>query len=88
MMLDNNVIKYSAITRLRRIAKTMWVEMRQPVPGHVSQRKIGKIRWRLEFIVKKYGWKIFALVIVYYLVRDTTLYIIIPFLVARHMFSR
>ena len=37
-------------------------------------------------LLKKRGWKVFAVVIGYYTVRDTILYIIIPFLVARGIF--
>jgi len=37
-------------------------------------------------LLKKRGWKVFAGVIGYYTVRDTILYIIIPFLVARGIF--
>ncbi|WP_413559123.1 hypothetical protein [Bdellovibrio sp. HCB209] len=32
---------------------------------------------------KKYGWKMFAAIISYYLVRDVTLYIVIPYFVFR-----
>ncbi len=34
-------------------------------------------------LLKKRGWKIFAAVIGYYVVRDTILYILIPYLAAR-----
>jgi len=37
-------------------------------------------------LLKKRGWKVFAVVIGYYTVRDTMLYIILPFLVARGIF--
>jgi len=37
-------------------------------------------------LLKKRGWKVFAVVIGYYTARDTILYIIIPFLVARGIF--
>lgn len=30
---------------------------------------------------KRYGWKVFAGIVVYYLIRDITLYIIIPYLI-------
>ncbi|UYL10631.1 hypothetical protein B9G69_008590 [Bdellovibrio sp. SKB1291214] len=32
---------------------------------------------------KKYGWKMFAVIISYYLVRDITLYVLIPYFVIR-----
>lgn len=36
-------------------------------------------------LIKKYGWKFFAIVFFYYLIRDLTLYIVIPYLAAKHM---
>lgn len=35
--------------------------------------------------VKQYGWKIFAVIIVFYLIRDSILYIVIPFLVIHNI---
>uniref|UniRef100_A0A832DF98 Uncharacterized protein n=1 Tax=Ignavibacterium album TaxID=591197 RepID=A0A832DF98_9BACT len=37
-------------------------------------------------LLKKRGWKVFAVVIGYYTIRDTILYILIPFLVAKGIF--
>ncbi|HEX7674538.1 MAG TPA: hypothetical protein VF412_10210 [Bdellovibrio sp.] len=34
---------------------------------------------------KKYGWKVFAAVIAYYLIRDLTIYVIIPYLIIDHV---
>lgn len=33
--------------------------------------------------IQRYGWKLFAVVFVYYIIRDVTLYVILPYLVAR-----
>jgi multidrug resistance protein len=38
-------------------------------------------------LVKTYGWKVVAAVVVYYLIRDITLYILIPWLVAEGILS-
>jgi hypothetical protein len=38
-------------------------------------------------LFKRYGWKLVAGVFVYYLVRDVTLYIIIPALVMRSLIN-
>ncbi len=35
-------------------------------------------------VVRRYGWRIFAVFFVYYLVRDVTLYVLIPWLIAKH----
>ncbi len=37
-------------------------------------------------LLKKRGWKVFTVVIGYYAIRDTVLYIIIPFLLAKKIF--
>ena len=37
-------------------------------------------------LLKKRGWKVFAVVIGYYAVRDTILYIIVPLLIAQGIF--
>ncbi len=36
-------------------------------------------------LLKKRGWKVFAVVVGYYVVRDTILYILIPYLAARNI---
>lgn len=38
-------------------------------------------------LIKKKGWKVFAVVIGYYTVRDTILYIIVPFVIAQGIFK-
>lgn len=37
----------------------------------------------VKALIKKRGWKVFAVVIGYYTIRDTILYILIPLLVAK-----
>ena len=55
-------------------------------------------KWMLKYIdiykkegskaaVKAAGWKVVLVIIIYYLVRDITLYIVIPYLVAKGFFS-
>jgi hypothetical protein len=39
-------------------------------------------------LFKKRGWKLVALVVAYYLIRDSILYIIIPLGIAAGIFSR
>lgn len=38
-------------------------------------------------LFRRYGWKLVALLFVYYLIRDVTIYMIIPWLVAKHLLS-
>ncbi len=37
-------------------------------------------------LYKKYGWKLVAAVFMYYLIRDTTLYILLPLLIIKETF--
>jgi hypothetical protein len=41
----------------------------------------------LKAVVRRYGWKIFAFFFVYYLVRDLTIYVFIPYLIAKHFIT-
>ncbi len=36
--------------------------------------------------VKKFGWKLFGIIFLYYLIRDSILYIIIPYFVLKGIF--
>lgn len=36
-----------------------------------------------KVLLKKRGWKVFAVIIAYYTVRDSILYILVPYLIAR-----
>ncbi len=38
----------------------------------------------LKAVIRRYGWKTFALFFMYYLIRDLILYVLIPALFARH----
>ena len=38
-------------------------------------------------LVKKYGWKLVLAVLMYYLIRDSILYILIPYLIAKGLFG-
>ncbi len=53
--------------------------------------KVQKIRDQLRAegfraVVKTLGWKVIAGIIIFYLVRDTLLYLVIPYLIARGVF--
>lgn len=46
--------------------------------------------WKAEgfkALVKQKGWKVVAIIFFYYLIRDSTLYILIPYLIAKGVFS-
>ena len=38
-------------------------------------------------LVSEYGWKLVLAVIMFYLIRDSILYILIPYLIAKGLFS-
>lgn len=38
-------------------------------------------------LYKKYGFKLFIFFIVYYLIRDSLIYIILPWLIAKHFLN-
>ena len=42
-----------------------------------------KIKNRIFGLYKKYGWKAVAGIFLYYLVRDVSLYIVLPYLIAK-----
>jgi hypothetical protein len=44
-------------------------------------------RGGLRGVVQAYGWRLFAAFFVFYLVRDVTLYILLPYLAARGLLS-
>lgn len=37
-------------------------------------------------LIKKRGWKVFAVVIGYYAIRDSIVYLLIPYLISRNIF--
>jgi hypothetical protein len=60
-------------------------DLSAPIPGdeHVALRK--RIHSRGRLLLTKYGWRVIAIILVYYVVRDVLLYIIVPYLVAERM---
>lgn len=40
----------------------------------------------LKGVIKRYGWKFFAVFFAYYLIRDVTLYILLPLYLANKLF--
>jgi hypothetical protein len=59
-------------------------DLRAPLEGTEHLGRWGRIKARFVHLVKRYGWKLIVAIILYYLVRDTLFFIIIPYLVARH----
>ncbi|MEK2645648.1 hypothetical protein [Bdellovibrio sp. BCCA] len=40
----------------------------------------------IKGVLRRYGWKVFAVFFVYYLVRDITIYILLPLYLANKLF--
>ena len=45
------------------------------------------VKEAIKIMFKKYGWKVGLAIFMYYLIRDVTLYIILPYLILRGFFS-
>jgi hypothetical protein len=55
-------------------------------PKFVLEAKIIFKETGLRGVLRKYGWKVVAGFFAYYLVRDTLLYLVIPYLIAKGIF--
>ena len=47
----------------------------------------GKVKAKLRAAFKKYGWKLGVLIVLGYLIRDSILYILIPYLIAKKLIA-
>ena len=45
-----------------------------------------KFKNKVSHFIKKYGWKAAFGIFVYYLIRDVSLYILLPWMIARNVF--
>ena len=52
-----------------------------------SNTKKQGLKAAIKMMFKKYGWKVGVAIFMYYLLRDVTLYIIIPYLIMKGFFS-
>ena len=52
-----------------------------------SNTKKQGLKAAIKMMFKQYGWKVGVAIFMYYLIRDVTLYIIIPYLVMKGFFS-
>ena len=60
---------------------------RRRLPGFVREATATFREQGFRGILRAYGWKLFAVFFVFYLVRDVTLYIVLPYLAARGLWS-
>ncbi len=73
--------------RLRDSLADFKADMRVPLPGQDRRSRFARFTARVGFILKRHGWKLVAAVVIYYFIRDTVLYIIIPYFLARQVFG-
>ena len=52
-----------------------------------TNTKESGLRQAIKMMFKKYGWKVGLAIFMYYLIRDVTLYIILPYLIMKGFFS-
>ena len=52
-----------------------------------TNTKESGLRQAIKIMFKKYGWKVGLAIFMYYLIRDVTLYIIIPYLDYKNLLS-
>tara|TARA_B100000579_G_C22711018_1_gene794543 strand:- start:894 stop:1079 length:186 start_codon:yes stop_codon:yes gene_type:complete len=52
-----------------------------------SDAKKSGVKIAIKNMFKKYGWKLGLAIFIYYLIRDVTLYIIIPYLIYKGFLS-
>lgn len=73
------------IRRLGRTLKQFKAALREPLPDTARLGRGARWRARLAHLNRRHGWKVLAAIAVYYLVRDTVLYLIAPYLIARQL---
>lgn len=69
--------------RLRELIKQFKRDLRGPLPGLADKPLPAKILGRFRHLFKRYGFKLVVVIFMYYLIRDTLLYIVLPYLIAR-----
>ena len=73
--------------RMRQGLRQFKADLRAPIPGQAERSRLGRIGARFRFLLSRHGWKLVAAVVVYYLIRDTLLYIVLPYFFARQIFG-
>jgi hypothetical protein len=71
--------------RVRAGLRTFREDLRRPLDGTEGLSRRGRFGRRFRFLLKKYGWRLLLVAFFYYLIRDLILYVILPYLAARHI---
>jgi hypothetical protein len=76
-------IPQTIIEQVKKTYRSIKSDIKGPLPELEGLPKSKRIKARFKVIYKKYGWKILAVIFIYYLVRDVLVYIVLPYLIAR-----
>lgn len=71
--------------RFRTLIGQFKRDLREPLPGLADKPLPARIFGRFRHLFRRYGFKLFIVIFAYYLIRDSLLYIVIPYLIARHL---
>ena len=71
------------LQRIRGGLSQLRRDFRAPIPDGEHLSRFGKLRFRSRRMVKKYGWKLVVGAFVFYLIRDVTLYLLLPYVALR-----
>jgi len=71
--------------RFRNFLRRFKNDLRKPLPGLSEKSFIRRLSIRFRYMFQNYGWKLFILVIAYYLIRDLVIYIIIPYFIVNQV---
>ena len=52
-----------------------------------TDTKDSGLRQAIKIMFRKYGWKVGLAIFMYYLIRDVTLYIVLPYLIMKGFFG-
>jgi hypothetical protein len=83
---ENQAQTRGLFARMRGGLRTFRSDLRRPLEGTEGMSRGARLSYRFRFLLKKYGWKLLVAVFVYYLIRDTLLYIVLPYLAAKKIF--
>jgi hypothetical protein len=67
-------------------AKALFTTLLSPWKKFREQCQEMRLVWRqsgFKALIAKYGWRFFAIVFCFYLIRDITLYLVLPYMVAQ-----
>lgn len=71
--------------RFKETLEQFKADLRVPLPGTEGRGRGAKIKARFAHLTHRYGWRLLLAIVLYYLIRDSLLYIVIPYLTAKKL---